>query len=648
LSLKYASAVGVLSLLCVVLNGCGIGAIDHSSRGTLTISGVVHGGQQPVSSSTIQLYTVGSSGLASASTPMLRNGVTSDSQGNFNIGSDYTCGQSNTSAPIPAGSDQVYIVASGGNPGLNPVANNHALVMMAAIGSCENLASINYIEINELTTVAAAWALAPFMTSSTQVGATSTNPDGIMNAFRDAALLVDITTGEPTTLPATLNIETNKLIAMADAIASCVNSNGGTGCTPLFTAAATGPSDTLSAALNIVKHPGRNVALVYTAIGDFPPFVTGLTKAPNDWTMSLTLSNGDLITPATNGGLASPESLAIDKDSNVWVAEQDGPLSEFSPQGSAMSANGYGAGMVAQAYAVAVDSVGDIWVANYNGLEGSSKGSATEFAGSDAVFPTLPGTILGDYSGDVLYPDALSADTKGNMYIADSDSSSVTLYSSSGGSPVSGFLGSDAQLDAIVEGVAADANDGFWISDNGRTIAHISSTVSSATPYGQLLSHPTCCNESYGLATDSDGTVWVADYAGGSNGKGAFAEVVSDSSNKATVPISGSQVGGLLYPAFVAVDGAQNIWFSNYHGGSVTEIAGSHTSVAAGTALSPTVGIYGQGGFGLDAGLDEPLGIGPDRSGNLWVTSKSNDKVVMFFGLAAPTATPVRPTPTAP
>jgi hypothetical protein len=648
LSLKSTSVMGVLFLTSVALIGCGIGPVEHSSTGTLALRGVVHGGQQPVSSSTIQLYTVGNGGLASAATPMLTTTVASDGLGGFNISGDYTCGESSSGATIAAGSDQVYIVATGGNPGLTPVVNNQALVMMAALGSCDVLQNISYIEINELTTVAAAWALAPFMTSSTQVGATSTNPDGIQNAFLDAGLLVDPSTGQPPTLAPNLSIETDKLIALADAVASCVNSDGGSGCTPLFTAAkpsdGTAPADTLGAALNIVKNPGRNVVLVYKAIGSVPPFVTGLTQAPNDWTMSLTLSSGTLTNPAPNGGLASPTSLAIDKDSNVWVAGQDGPLSEFGPQGTPLSTTGYGAGTIAQVFAVGVDSVGDVWVTNFNG--GGGQGSSTEFAGSDAVSPTLPGTIAGTYTNQIFYPDALSADTNGNMFIADHDSSSATVYSSSG-ALVSGGLGSAAGLNAHPQALAVDASHGFWMSDGDATIAHISAAT-VAYPYGQLLSHPVCCNESYGLATDSDGAVWVADYLGGSDFGGAFAEVVTDSSGTVTVPITDAQVGGIYHPGFVVVDGAQNVWFSNYRGNTVTEIAGSHTSVAAGTALSPTAGTYGIGGYGLDANLQDPLGIGPDRSGNLWVANEGNSTVTMFFGLAAPTSTPVQPVPVAP
>ena len=211
---------------------------------------MVHGGQQPVSSANIQLYTVGNQGVGSAAIPMLTTPVTSKGDGTFSISGAYTCGQSSTGKAITTGGDQVYIVATDGNPGLAPSTDNKAIAMMAALGPCESLPTVSYIEINELTTVAAAWALAPFMTSATQVGATLGNPDGIQNAFLDAALLVDITTGQPATLPKNLGIETNKLIALADAIASCVNTDGGSGCTPLSTAATpsggTAPTDTLA------------------------------------------------------------------------------------------------------------------------------------------------------------------------------------------------------------------------------------------------------------------------------------------------------------------------------------------------------------------------------------------------------------------
>src|SRR5438445_4103263 len=74
----------------------------------------VHGGQQPVSGATLQLYAVGTTGDGSAATALLTQAVTSDANGNFDITGAYTC---------PSASTLVYITATGGNPGLSPGTN---------------------------------------------------------------------------------------------------------------------------------------------------------------------------------------------------------------------------------------------------------------------------------------------------------------------------------------------------------------------------------------------------------------------------------------------------------------------------------------------------------------------------------------------
>ena len=49
-----------------------------------------------------------------------------------------------------------------------------------------------------------------------------------------------------------------------------------------------------------------------------------------------------------------------------------------------------------------------------------------------------------------------------------------------------------------------------------------------------------------------------------------------------------------------------------------------------------------------DANLLLPYGIALDPSGNVWVSNYFNNDVVVFFGLATPTAVPLSPTPAAP
>jgi hypothetical protein len=619
------------TLCCAaVLSGCGMGTVaSGGGTGTITMSGQVEGGQQGVSGSTIQLYTVGATGNGSAATPMLTEAVTTDAGGSFSISNAYTCGDSGAS-------NQVYIVATGGNPGQTSGTDNKALVMVAALGPCSNLSTTPNIFINELTTVAAAWALAPFTASAGSIGASPSNAAGIENAFLDAGLLANTINGTPATLPSNLAIETGKLNALADAIAGCVNSDGTTACSPLFTAATVGsstPTDTFTAALNIVKHPGQNVMAVYKAIGTYVPFATTLTQAPNDWTMSLTV---------TGGGLDMPTALGIDSQNNIWVANQDGPLSAFNAQGNPLSSTGFGGNdgsTIAQVFGLAVDPSDNVWVTSTQGFQGVGSGSVTEFFGASSgqigVSPQPDG-----YTDFISFPFAVAADTNGDIFVANTGSPSATVLNSSG-VVLDGNLGATFGIPAVPQAIAVDADHGFWLPGD-TAVAHVSAPT-VASPFGTLTT-TTCCSLSYGVATDAQGNLWVADYLGGSNNNGAFAEIT----NQGTLLLSSVVAGGIDHPAMVAIDAAQNVWFTNLHGASITEIAGNGGTATAGTALSPNGTGPGTGGFGLDAGLDEPYTIAPDRSGNIWVSNESRDVLTMFFGLAAPTVTPLQPVPTAP
>src|SRR5208282_6420564 len=105
--------------------------------------------------------------------------TTTNSQGFWYI-SSFTCTHAN---------DELFLVASGGNPGLAPGTNNSAAVLTNAIGPCNSLPTGN-ININEVTTVATEFALAGLSTDHLHVGTSSTNIVGLTNAFATVNNLV--------------------------------------------------------------------------------------------------------------------------------------------------------------------------------------------------------------------------------------------------------------------------------------------------------------------------------------------------------------------------------------------------------------------------------------------------------------------------
>lgn len=625
----------------------GTGAAPN--RVQLTVNGRVHGGQQAVVGAQIQLYVAGNSGNGSAASPLLNTTVMSGDDGSFSITGDYSC---------PSSTSQVYLVATQGNPGLGAGGNNPALAMMAALGSCGNLSSTQFIWINEVTTVAAAYTLAPFATDITHIGSSATNyagaggtQSGLANAFLNAQLIADTSSGNVATLASNLKTEPGKIYALADAVAACINSSGASspGCSALFTAATpsggTAPANTWDALMNIVKNPANNVAGVFGAIGSTPPFGTTLTQAPNDWTLSLTVSGG---------GLATPTSLAVDSQGNVWAANYNGSpvnntgyISAFNPQGTPLNATGFPVTGIAEDYGLAIDPSDNVWfTVEENPRHGNStRGSVVRLAGVSSGGSLGTPTVFSDNT--INFPYAVAADSNGNILIANN-----TVQAGSGGTNavvLNPTTNTYMQLagDNEVAGATAlvpDTAHGVWITSGSEySVTHINAD-------GSLAAMVDCCGPASAVALDNSGKVWMANSIDTSDN----IDDDTDSGSVALLNADGSIVqdyitgGGITNPSGLVLDAAGNVWISNLHTTSkstmyetISELTGA-TSSTPGTAISPSTG------YGLAAQLLLPYGLAIDPSGNVWVSNKGGNDLVMFFGLAVPTKTPMTVTPQAP
>ncbi len=594
-----------LCALTPALSGCGISDLQPAPVQGAAIAGRVRGGQQPVSGAAIQLYAAGLSGGGVGAVDLLApHVVTTDATGFFTITGDYTC---------PSATTQVYLVARGGDPGLAAGQTNAALLMMAALGNCGSLTSSTNIVVDEVTTAAAAWALAQFMGAGAVVGASATNATGLENAFAVAANLADASTGAApgSALPSGAAMETAKLNTLADVLAGCVNSDGGSACEPLFSAATVAgiaPATTLDAALNIVRNPGTNVGAVFSAAPAQGPFQPSLSAAPNDWTMSITYAGG---------GLNVPGGVAVDSGGNVAVANYfGGVLSKFSPSGVAAEATGIAGAGLSQSYGVAVDGSDNVWVTNEQSVTAAGnhhQGSVSEFSAAGAE---LSG--YGYTSGGVYYPLAVAADSTGAIWVADYGSSSATLLNDDG-SVVSGSGGYAASALPFVSAVALDAGHNAWFAVQGG--------AARVTAAGAVSSY-SCCSGPAGIAVDAAGDVWVADYVAST-----VVELTSSGSLAHHTTINGGNGG----PQGIAVDGAGNVWAGNYYGNSLVELSGANAAV-----VSPAQG------YGLDAPLSEPYGLAIDASGNVWLSNSGTSTLTEMVGMASPVRTrlmvrPVQP-----
>jgi streptogramin lyase len=593
------ATVSILSALC----GCsgGLSPASFQSATPVTqkgIHGSVFGGQQPVQGAAIQLYTVGTSGPGSMATPLITPGlVTTDVNGDFLITGDYSC----------ASATQVYLTATGGNAGQG---SNSDINLMAPLGLCSTLqanASTTFVQINEVTTVASVYALAPFMTSYTNIGATGSNPVGLVNAVANFNNLVNISSGLPggASLPAGATVPTTEINTLADVLAACVNSTIANACNTLL--GATGASDTLGAALAIAKNPGSSTyTALYTLASGTPPFVPAFAAQPNDWTVAINYTG--------SGTLSSPTGIAIDATGNAWVTNGSGlsantGLVELTSTGTLY--NKYNGDGLIGAKGLAIDRTGNVWVAN------PATNAVIEFNSA--------GVAQGSFTGGGLSgPVSLAIDSGGNVWAANLNGTTVTELSSSGspaaGNGSTGFSGSGSIN--LPSGIAIDSTGNVWVANYGNSNV-VKLTNSGAVAAGSPFSDLTLQGPS-SIAIDSSNDAWVPGATTGAAVAGAVSQFSSTGTAASGSPFSG---GGLLYASGVATSGT-TAWVVNKKSGS------GLTQIVAGQTLPSSPA----SGFGS---LNAPAAVAVDASGDVWTANSGDSTVSQFIGLTTAVTTPI-------
>jgi hypothetical protein len=566
-------------------------------------------GSVPIVGASVQVYAAGSAGNGSAATALLTSALTTDATGTYSVPAGYYC---------PAPASQLYVVVRGGRAGT--AASNAAIAFATALGVCNQISASSQFVVNEVTTVATVWALAQFMSAGGEVGASSTNAQGLANAVSTVANLVNLTAGTSpgATFPVGGTSPAPRINSLANLLHSCAGSSTGAECGTLFSATTssggTAPNNTLDAALNLALRPGANVAALYTQSTVNQSFTPALTTVPADWTLFINYSGA---------GMNAPSSVAIDGVGNVWVASYLSAVSEFSPTGNPIYPNGLSSGGLLHSFGLAVDAQNDVWIANSDSVGvNNNRGSVTVFNSAGELLSGAEGFTAGGLNS----PWAIAIDTDATAWVVNYGNSSLTLLSNTG-QPLSGASGYKSPLFEFPVAVAIDANHNGWVANNSANMATGGAdAVIKVAPDGSQFTSYVCCDGAAGLAIDQRGYVWVANYYGNS-----ISQLASDGS----VISTGYKDNGasILHPQGIAIDGAGHVWVANYRGPSITELAGSG-SASAGQILSPTAG------YASDAAMLEAAQIAIDASGNLWVTNFYTNTLTEIIGLATPVKTP--------
>ena len=399
-----------LATLVLFLTGCTTAFQTVANQG-ITASGSTSGwtgrvlhGQASVSHASIQLYAAGTVGYGSSAIPLLATPVISDANGNFTLPKTIAC---------PSADAPVYLAAAGGDGGAG---YNGGLLFLSVLGGCSQV-GMGATVLNELTTVAAVYALAPFMQSPLKLGASASNQAGLANAFATAARLVDSTTGLPASpLPAGTTLPVAAMNTLASILAACANTVGGlagdsTPCGRLFAQATTwgaaSPTDTASALLAIASHPARNVLPLLALVPTAPAFMP-VSRTLHDLSLAIRY------TPP----LKQPSAAAIDASGNLWITNVgDGSISIVSNAGVALSSPARPAELLHPS-AIAFDGNGTAWI--------------TDSAGATLTALRQDGTSMTTQVAGLSAPAGIAVDAQGMLWVANKGNNSVTAVTVNG------------------------------------------------------------------------------------------------------------------------------------------------------------------------------------------------------------------------
>ena len=152
------------------------------------LQGMVHGGQQPIVGAHVYLYAANTTGYGDASVSLLVNtgGTTEDTNGNYYY-HDAIRGHLQHYRRLHLSQRGLagVPVRGGRRSGIGTGANA-AIGLMAALGTCGSLSSAPYAVINEVSTIATAYAFAGFATDATHVSSSSSalaTATDVPNAF---------------------------------------------------------------------------------------------------------------------------------------------------------------------------------------------------------------------------------------------------------------------------------------------------------------------------------------------------------------------------------------------------------------------------------------------------------------------------------
>jgi sugar lactone lactonase YvrE len=366
--------------------------------------------------------------------------------------------------------------------------------------------------------------------------------------------------------------------------------------------------------------------------------------------------------PAASAQISDPRGVGVDTAGNVFIADSgNNRIRMMNAAGIittiAGGTPGFGgdggpatSAQLGLPVDVAIDGAGNIFIAdrgNYRIRQINSSGIITSVAGkTDDGGPAS--------SAQLNYPNVVAADSVGNLFIADTDSQRVRKVTTTGmittaaGNGTVGFSGdggpaSLAQLN-YPAGVTADTNGNVFIADTRNN------RIRKVTPRGMITTIAGNGKPGFGgdggsasaaqlnapsaVAVDQAGNIFLSDTSNQRIRK------IDSSGVIMTIAGTGDRGGGgdggpatsaqITNPAGIAVDRAGNVFIADAGNNRIRIVTSDgNINTIAGDGV---YGFGGDGGPAAAAHLAYPNGVAIDGAGNLLIADTDNQRIRKVTG----------------
>jgi sugar lactone lactonase YvrE len=322
------------------------------------------------------------------------------------------------------------------------------------------------------------------------------------------------------------------------------------------------------------------------------------------------------VAPGAGGGqLRRPEALAIDSSGDIWVADTtNNRIEEFNAKGEYLrqaGAAGSEAGQLSTPRGLAVDAAGDVWVAD------TGNNRVEEF-GPGGNYLSQFGRS-GDNGGQFSGPKGLAVDSKGNIWVADTANDRIEEVTPGEYVRQVGGEGSGSGHLAEPDATATDAAGNVWVADAGHDrVQEFNAKGEFLQQFGAAGAGPGQFTSMHGLTISPAGNLYVATASRVQefNPKGEYIRQWG---------ASGTGTGQFEMLAGLAIDPEGHVWTVEPEGGTSFKPRLQEFS-AEGTFVKAIEVAPGAGG----GQLRRPEALAIDSSGDIWVADTTNNRIEEF------------------